>query len=109
MAIANQQADNLKKRLLAQQKAAANFERSGKKIPAKTIKKLGTAQTHYQKKQAEISAYEQQKMLLKSQLVQDKARFTTLKNFGAHTPTIEESSITSLMLGEVSCDQEIVS
>jgi len=103
IAIANKQSDTLKKQLLVQQKAAAQFERSGKNIPAKTITNIESAQAQYNRNQLDISDFKLQKEQLAIQLAADEKRFITLKS-SSKKPVIDDDSVPSLMLGELGCD-----
>jgi len=103
IAIAIKQSDSLKKQLLVQQKAAAQFERSGKNIPAKTISNIESAQAQYDRNQLDISDFKLQKEQLAIQQAADKKRFNTLKS-SSKNPTLDDDSIPSLMLGELNCD-----
>ncbi|MEO1889640.1 MAG: DUF4124 domain-containing protein [Cycloclasticus sp.] len=101
--ISNGQSATLKKQLIIHQKAAAKFEREGKKIPAKNIANIASAQGQFDKNQHEIMAYEQQKEDVAAQLAINKARLRTLKQQTSEKPSINSETIPSLFLGEISC------
>lgn len=60
--ISQGQSDTLKKQLLLHQKAAANFERAGKIIPAKNVSNIESAQGQFDKNQREIDQFNQQQV-----------------------------------------------
>lgn len=101
--IAIKQSAALKKQLLVQQKSAAQFERSGKNIPAKTAANIKSAQAQYNRNQLDISDFKLQKEQLAIQQTSDKKRLTVLKS-SSKKPTLDDDSIPSLMLGELGCD-----
>lgn len=103
IAIANGQSETLKKQLILQQKAAAKFERRGKKIPAKNIANIESAQRQFNKNQNEIIGYTQQKKEVGKQLAVDTARFKALSMLSSEKPSIHSETIASLFLGELLC------
>lgn len=102
--IAQGQSDTLKKQLLLHQKAAANFERAGEKIPAKNVSNIESAQSQFDKNQREIDQFNQQQVDLSEQLVNDKTRFKILKSQPSATANIHSDTIPSLELGELPCN-----
>jgi len=103
ISIATSQSKTLRKQLIIHQKAAANFERAGKAIPAKSLANIELAQDQFNKNQQEISEFESQKIQLSQQLSTDKQRFNTLKKQAGERPNIHNETIPSLSLGELSC------
>jgi len=103
--IATGQSETLKKQLILHQKAAANFERSGKKIPQKNLSNIESAQEQFDKNQREITEFDLQKIQLSKQLAKDKLRFNTLKTLSTETPSIHTGTISSLFLGELKCNE----
>ncbi|PHR50874.1 MULTISPECIES: DUF4124 domain-containing protein [Cycloclasticus] len=102
--IATSQSETLKKQLILHQAAAANFERSGKKIPQKNLSNIQSAQAQFDKNQQEIADFKLQKTQLSEQLANDKLRFNVLKTHSVETPTIDSETIPSLVLGQLTCD-----
>lgn len=104
--IATSQSETLKKQLILHQQAAANFERSGKKIPQKNLSNIESAQAQFDKNQREISEFGLQKIQLRKQLTADKLRFNTLKTQSPEAPNINSETIPSLFLGELKCNKD---
>jgi len=107
LSIAAGQSETLKKQLILHQKAAANFERSGKKIPEKNLKNIASAKKQYDDNQQEIAAFKRQKKELKEQLMKDKSRLSVLKSQSTETPIINTETTPSLFLGELNCHQSM--
>jgi len=105
IAIATDQSEILKKQLILHQKAAANFERSGKAIPKKNLSNIELAQSQFSKNQDEIADFKLRKVELAEQLAKDKSRFNTLKTQSTGTPRIHSETIPSLLLGELTCSK----
>jgi hypothetical protein len=103
ISISNGQSETLKKQLMIHQKAAAKFEREGKKIPTKNVANIASAQGQFDKNQHEIVAYKQQKEDVAEQLANNKNRFKILTLQTAEKPSIHSETIPSLFLGEISC------
>jgi len=103
ISIADGQSEILKKQLILHQKAAANFERSGKAIPKKNVSNIESAQSQFDKNQHEIADFKRRKSQLAEQLANDKSRFHTLKTQSTETPRIHSETIPSLLLGELTC------
>jgi|TARA_R110002095_G_scaffold29010_1_gene28721 hypothetical protein len=101
--IAMGQSETLKKQLISQQQAAANFERLGKKIPDKTVSNIQSAQGQFDKNQNEIVSFKLQKIILEEQLSKDTLRFKTLTTLSKETPKINSETIPNLVLGELVC------
>jgi len=107
ISIAAGQSETLKKQLILHQKAAANFERSGKKIPEKNLNNIASAKKQYDDNQQEIAAFKRQKQELKEQLIKDKSRLSVLKSQSTETPIINTETIPSLFLGKLNCHQSM--
>ena len=105
ISIATGQSEILKKQLILHQKAAANFERSGKNIPQKNLSNIESAQAQFDKNQREISEFGLQKIQLRKQLAADKLRFNTLKTQPTEAANINSKTIPSLFLGELKCNK----
>lgn len=101
--IAVGQSATLKKQLISQQQAAANFERRGKKIPEKTVSNIQSAQGQFDKNQNEIANFKLQKKALENQLSKDKLRFKTLTMLPKEKPSINTETTPNLTLGEITC------
>lgn len=106
ISIAMGQSETLKKQLILHQKAAAHFERSGKKIPRKNLANIESAQKQFKDNQQEISEFKLQTVQLRDQLAKDKVRFKTLKTQSAVTPSIHSETIPSLFLGELKYNED---
>jgi hypothetical protein len=105
MKISSGQSEILKKQLISHQKAAAKFEREGKKIPAKTVSNIKLSQNQYDKNQSEIAEFSSQKEELAKQTAEDKKRFNILSSQSSEKPSIHNETIPKLTLGELTCNQ----
>lgn len=105
IAITLEQSETLKKQLILHQKEAANFERSGKKIPERNLANIESAKKQYDNNRQKIATFKLQKQLLKKQLIKDKLRLNELKAQPAETPSINNETIPSPFLGELSCSE----
>jgi len=104
--ITNSQSKTLKEQLVTYQGHAANFERSGKKIPARNLKNIASAQHQFDKNKAEISTFKLQKQQLILQQKKDKKRFELLEQRPEQSLEIYQAGVPSLALGELSCQQQ---
>ena len=101
--ITKSQSKTLKDQLITYQGHAANFERSGKKIPAKTLKNIASAQQQFDKNKAEVNTFKLQKQQLSLQQKEDKKRFKLLEQTPSKSLEIYQAGVHSLALGELSC------
>ncbi len=103
IALAMGQIEVSKKQIIRHQKAAANFERLGKKIPEKTIANLTSAQAQLKKSQQEIINYQIQEKEVTKQLFNDQARLKTLELLNGKTADIYSDTNPHLSLGKLLC------
>ncbi|MBV1952529.1 MAG: DUF4124 domain-containing protein [Cycloclasticus sp.] len=106
--IAKSQSGILKKQLITHQKSAANYERNGQEIPAKTLSNIKSAQDQFDRNMAGIAQLQHQKADLKTQLLVDKKRFKALTAQTNAPSAIDQNSISSLAMGEIHCTQDCI-
>jgi hypothetical protein len=106
ISIASSQSETLKKQLITHQQSAAEFERSGKKVPAKIIDNIQSAQQQFDKNQREISSLKSQKSVIEEQLRNDRLRFNTLKKQAPPPKHLDDDTTPSLLIGEITCNAD---
>jgi len=106
ISIALSQSETLKKQLITHQQSAAEFERDGKKMPAKIIANIRSAQQQFDKNQREVLDFKSQKLAIEEQLNNDKLRFNTLKKQAPPPKHLDDDTTPSLLIGEITCNAD---
>jgi len=103
ISIALSQLEISKEQIALHQKSAAQFERQGKSIPKKIIKKINSSQAQLSKSQQDIVNLKQQEKRIAEQQTHDHDRLRSLQSLKSDGIEIHSDTVPNLLLGRLPC------